>query len=105
MLRALFTLMLLALAPSVQADDGPSARSARIFEQVCAHCHARPEIAPILGDAVEWQLRAEKGFESLLLNTVTGVRGMPPLGSCAFCSEADLRALITLLSGLEDPGP
>jgi len=35
----------------------------------------------------------------LLAHTVNGYRGMPPLGACGSCSEADLRALVVYLSG------
>ena len=35
----------------------------------------------------------------MLIHTVDGFRGMPPLGGCGRCSEADLRALVAYVSG------
>jgi cytochrome c5 len=34
----------------------------------------------------------------MLANTVAGVRGMPPLGTCGFCTEDDLRRLIAFMA-------
>ena len=36
-----------------------------------------------------------------LVNTVLGLRGMPPLGYCSACTEQDLRELIKAVSGIE----
>ena len=54
----------------------------------------------LVGDAAAWETRREKGIETLLANTVNGYRGMPPLGTCGFCSEPDLRDLIAYMAGL-----
>lgn len=98
-----------ALASPALAQSPPSGRTARLFELVCAHCHARPGLGvPLVGDAAAWRERAARGPETMLANTVNGVGGMPPLGTCAFCSEEDLRLLIDLLAGpalaAEPPG-
>ncbi len=98
----------LALLCSVLADAvsaGPPAalgpREARIFQLVCAQCHLRPALGiPQLGDAAAWRERSARGEASLLANSVDGVGGMPPLGTCGFCSEEDLRLLARFLAGL-----
>ena len=36
----------------------------------------------------------------LLVHTVDGYRGMPPLGTCGLCSEDDFRELIRYMAGL-----
>lgn len=78
-----------------------SPREVVVFQQVCATCHARPGIGvPILGDETEWEPRRSKGLEILLRNTIDGSAGMPPLGTCSFCSEAELRRLVSFLAGL-----
>ena len=83
------------------APAGLDARRARIFQQACAHCHARPEIGvPLIGDAVAWKARAAQGLDVLVANTVNGIGNMPPLGTCGFCSEKDLRILAAFLAGL-----
>lgn len=102
MLRALATAAVLLVATS--ADAELSARQTRTFELICAHCHMQPGIgAPLLGDAAAWSTRRSKGFEVMVRNSVDGVGGMPPLGTCSYCSEADLRALIAWLADMPLP--
>jgi len=75
-------------------------REARVFQQVCAHCHVQPGIGvPLLGDEAEWAARRARGFDTLLVHTVEGRGGMPPLGTCGFCTEEDLRRLVAFLAG------
>ena len=84
----------------------PDARTVQLFQLVCAQCHARPGIGvPLIGDAAAWRPRAARGDERLLESTVAGLGGMPPLGSCSFCSERELRDLIALLAGLPTETP
>lgn len=84
--------------------DGPSPlenRQKRAFSQICAQCHAGPGLGgPIVGDATEWKVRRAKGFEVLVANTVTGVGGMPPLGTCGFCTEDDFRRLVAFMAAI-----
>ncbi|MCP4005519.1 MAG: cytochrome c5 family protein [bacterium] len=91
----------LATAHSTAAEPGLAPRQARIFSRVCAHCHMVPSIAPVPGSDVEWGERRKKGFEKLVANAITGVGNMPPLGTCSFCSEDDMRKLVSFLTGLE----
>jgi len=89
----------LLASPASESEDAPlGARQAEIFQLVCAQCHARPGIGvPQVGDAAAWRERAAQGEERLLANTIAGLRGMPPLGTCSFCTEEDLRLLIRFL--------
>jgi cytochrome c5 len=74
---------------------------ARTYQAVCATCHARPGIgAPLTGVDGDWSERREKGLDALLVSTVQGVGGMPPLGTCGLCSVADFRALIRVMAGV-----
>ena len=105
-LRHAATAVLLAALLFVPAA-GPSAkepligtRQSLVFQQTCAHCHVRPGIgAPVLGDEDEWASRRAKGFETLVTHTVEGMGGMPPLGTCSFCTEDDLRRLVAFIAG------
>jgi cytochrome c5 len=70
------------------------------YQSTCASCHARMGTgAPFAGNDAEWSRRRAQGGDVLLEHTVNGYRGMPPLGGCGRCSEADLRALVAYLSG------
>jgi cytochrome c5 len=74
------------------------------YQSVCAECHARAGTgAPVAGDAGAWAKRRARGTEALVAHTVNGYRGMPPLGACGACSEADLRALVAYLAGTAEP--
>lgn len=92
-------------ASGAAADESPLGdRQARLFQQACAHCHLRPGLGvPVVGDEADWNERRAQGFEALLANTVVGVRDMPPLGTCASCTEEDLRRLVAFLAGLPLP--
>jgi cytochrome c5 len=95
-----------AIMASVAVADEPvlQERQQRLFQQACAHCHLRPGLGvPVVGDAAAWEERRAQGFETLLANTVRGVRDMPPLGTCGACSEEDLRRLVAFVAGLPLP--
>jgi len=104
------TALLSLLIPSLFACDADSGRVAQIaldpgqtraYRTACAACHARPDIgAPLTGIDADWRERRKKGIEGLLVSTVNGFRGMPPLGTCGLCSENDFRALIRYMAGL-----
>jgi cytochrome c5 len=73
----------------------------RVYQTACATCHARPGIgAPLTGIDEDWRERRKKGMDGLLVSTVNGFRGMPPLGTCGLCSEKDFRALIQFMAGV-----
>jgi cytochrome c5 len=93
----------LACVPAAARAEPLDPRLAQIYTQVCATCHQRPETrAPLTGDPETWRAAAGHGRAAMLANTVAGVRGMPPLGTCGFCTEEDLRRLIDFMA---PPGP
>lgn len=95
---------LVSRAETVAADVQLTSLQQHQFQQVCARCHARPNAgAPLVGDVAAWTERNAQGFEVLLRHTIDGWRTMPPLGTCGSCGEADLRILVSLVSGLSDP--
>jgi len=86
-------------APTARAELSPAA--ARAWQTACASCHARPGTgAPLAGDDKDWAERRAQGAEVLLAHTVNGYKGMPPLGTCGLCNEAELRELVAYVSGL-----
>jgi cytochrome c5 len=105
----LLGLCVLLASLAARAEEPPelalTSRQGRLFAQACAHCHLRPGIGvPVLGVDADWAERRDRGFDSLLANSIDGLANMPPLGTCGACSEADFRALVSFLSRLADPG-
>jgi cytochrome c5 len=104
--------MLLVLPSLARADkESPTAlasangagltdRQISLLTNNCVQCHARPNIGvPLMGNPPDWRERIKQGEDKLLVNVVHGLRGMPPLGYCSACDEADLRALIRVMAG------
>jgi cytochrome c5 len=87
-----------ASAPTPASVAQLAPELARAYQSVCAECHARPGTgAPPPGSGA-WTSRRAQGADVLLGHVVNGYRGMPPLGGCGACSEADLRALVAYVS-------
>lgn len=83
-------------APAPQAtaaaDEGPGAA---IYGKACVACHATGAAgAPKLGDGPAWQPRIAQGMDQLMLTVLNGKGAMPPRGTCAVCSDDDLRAAV-----------
>ena len=101
----LFVLIVCGCARSGESEPAPvivlSAENARTYQRACATCHARPGIgAPLCGVDEDWRERRAQGIDTLLVHTVEGYRGMPPLGTCGLCSADDFRALIRYMAGM-----
>jgi cytochrome c5 len=89
-------------APAVARQLEPAL--ARTYQSACASCHARIGTgAPLVGSDADWSARRAEGLDVLLVHTVNGFRGMPPLGGCGLCSEADLRTLVSYVAGVAEP--
>lgn len=76
------------------------AYTAELYSSSCIACHSSAiSGAPLAGDAAAWAPRLEQGLDILLDHTIDGIRGMPPLGSCADCTAEDFEALILFMAG------
>lgn len=76
------------------------------FTRSCKICHGNAGAgAPLSGDARAWQPLLDQGMPALLEHTVSGHRGMPPMGMCMDCGEREFIAFIEYMgqfdSGLE----
>jgi cytochrome c5 len=81
-----------AAAAPAAADEGPGVA---IYQKACFACHATGAAnAPKLGDKAAWEPRAAQGMDTLLHTAINGKGAMPPRGTCAACSDEDLRAAI-----------
>jgi len=99
-LRARVVALWAALWLPLVAIAQPTERQLALFTTNCAQCHAVPATgAPLMGRPADWQAAVAQGEDAMLVNVVQGIGGMPPLGYCSACTEADLRVLIRLLAG------
>jgi cytochrome c5 len=47
--------------------------------------------APKTGVAADWAPRIAQGEDTLVTHAINGIRGMPPRGTCATCSDDEIR--------------
>lgn len=74
-----------------------------VIAKHCNACHGTGLLgAPKIGDKAAWKARADKegGLDGVLAKAITGVNAMPPKGTCADCSDDDLKGAIKEMSGL-----
>lgn len=100
-LLVLLCLVLPACTDRASTVDGgtpaaPPHPGKAVYERFCFSCHAAGIAgAPITGDAAAWAPRVARGREALLRTTIAGIPpGMPAMGLCFDCSEAELNAAI-----------
>jgi len=66
-----------------------------IFSSTCVACHGTGVAgAPRVGDKAAWSPRASRGIDGLLKSAIHGLNAMPPKGTCAACSDAELKGAI-----------
>lgn len=67
----------------------------QVYNAKCMACHSTGVAgAPKVGDQASWAPRAAKGIDGLLASAVSGLNAMPPKGTCADCSDQELKAAI-----------
>ena len=78
------------------AGKEPAHPGQQTYNRFCFSCHQSGSAgAPMVGDVDGWAPRIAKGEAALLEATVNGIPpGMPPMGLCLQCSEAELAAAI-----------
>ena len=99
--RALLTIaraFLLFPTLSVAAQDD-TFDVEQAYQATCFACHGTGAAhSPEVGDQIEWEIRMEKGMETLIQNTIAGLNGiMPPRGLCATCSDDQLKAIVEFM--------
>jgi cytochrome c5 len=84
-------------APAPEAAPAAGADGMAVYNRACMACHMTGAAnAPKYGDKAAWDPRVAKGMDALLQSAINGVPGtaMPPRGTCADCSDDDLKAAI-----------
>jgi len=89
---------------NVAASAGGGARTADdIIAKHCNACHGAGVLgAPKIGDTAAWKERADHqgGLDGILAAAISGINAMPPKGTCADCTDEELREAIQKMSGL-----
>ena len=66
-----------------------------VFNAVCTACHSTGAAgAPVVGKNEQWTARLAKGIEGLFDSAKNGINAMPPKGTCADCSDNELKAAV-----------
>ena len=78
------------------AAESENFDAAATNQTTCYACHSAGQAhAPIVGETIEWEIRLEKGMETLVQNTIEGLNGvMPARGLCTVCSDEELKAIV-----------
>lgn len=80
----------------------------QIYTKVCVACHATGvSNAPRLGNKADWEPRTGKGLDALLQSALRGLPGtaMMPKGTCATCSDEDIRLAVEYMVSRVKPVP
>ncbi len=87
-------------APAVAASTATAAARTpdEIYTGVCAACHATGAAgAPKVGDAAAWAPRIAQGNDTLYKHALGGFNMMPAKGTCADCSDDDIKHVVDLM--------
>lgn len=81
---------------AVAAASGGKPRSGEeVYTGSCAMCHGTGVGgAPKLGDKGAWKPRIAQGATTLHDHALVGIRAMPPKGTCATCSDDEVKAAV-----------
>lgn len=85
-----------ANAAPAAAGGASAARSGeQIYNTYCMACHNSGLAgAPKLGTAADWEARTANGVEAVYSNAINGLNAMPPRGTCADCSDDEIKATV-----------
>lgn len=84
--------------PKTSAVAGQPRAAKAIVDTYCIACHGTGMAnAPKVADAATWGPRMELGMDAVLASAKKGKGVMPPMGTCADCSDDELIAAIEYL--------
>lgn len=88
-----------AAPAAAAAGASATARSGEdVVKAVCGMCHASGAAgAPKIGDKAAWAPRIAQGVNVLVQHAMSGIRAMPPKGTCAACSDAEIKGAVEYL--------
>lgn len=78
---------------SAAVASGPK-DAADIYKSSCSACHGSGAMgAPKFGTS-DWVEKAASGIDILTANAIAGINAMPPRGTCASCSDEEIKQTI-----------
>jgi cytochrome c5 len=84
-------------AAAVATAAGGSRSGEEVYNGKCLACHASGVAgAPKFGTS-DWTERGAKGMDTLLENAINGINAMPPRGTCADCSDDEIKGAIQFM--------
>lgn len=84
-----------AAAPAAGGGAGTGRTGEQLFSQVCTGCHSAGVMgAPKFGNKSDWGPRIAKGVDTLHKHALSGFNSMPPKGTCAACSDAEVMSAV-----------
>ncbi|MCL5226068.1 c-type cytochrome [Pseudomonas sp. In614] len=89
---------------AASAGGGGAKTPDEVIAKHCNACHGTGLLgSPKIGDAADWGKRAKEqgGVDGLLAKAISGINSMPPKGTCADCSDDELKGAISKMSGLK----
>nr|WP_213937975.1 c-type cytochrome [Pseudomonas sp. dw_612] len=89
---------------AASAGGGGAKTPDEVIAKHCNACHGTGLLgSPKIGDAADWGKRAKEqgGVDGLLAKAISGINSMPPKGTCADCSDPELKGAIEKMSGLK----
>lgn len=82
-------------APVASGGDSAGRTPEQIYNTYCMACHTTGAAgAPKIGEAADWEARTASGIEAVYSNAINGLGAMPANGTCADCSEDEIKATV-----------
>lgn len=82
----------------VAVAGGKPRSGEEVFNASCNACHGTGiGGAPKNGDKAAWKDRLAQGTATLHTHAITGIRAMPPKGTCATCSDDEVKAAVDFM--------
>lgn len=87
-----------ASAAAAASSNGPRSGE-ELYNKFCTACHSVGVAgAPKFGNAGDWAPRVAKGFDTLLSNAINGFNAMPARGTCANCTDDEIKGAIEYMT-------
>jgi cytochrome c5 len=92
-MKVIYAMMM--VAGIATAGQAVAAGGKDLYEKTCKTCHAAGVAgAPKLGDKAAWAPRIKAGNEALYNTALKGKGAMPPKGTAATATDAEIKATV-----------